>query len=181
MSYDSTFGLDKLETSESERSAQRPISMYQDSYRYYRSQGKTHVEAQQEATDYHRRYTAREMTANWGETNQNYADEDVVSAPDQISYNQLVQALYRAANETQRQFLFATIRMGGLDQHLDETNTRLCQEVCGSFYPEMIRDIAEWLGLPVRENGSCTAITRYRKSVQELTVAVMGGRTLVMA
>ena len=181
MSYDSTFGLDKLETSESERSSQRPISMYQDTYRYSRSQGKTHVEAIQEATDYHRRYTSREMTANWSETNQNYAEENEVSAPDQISYNQLVRALYAAANETQRQFLFATIRMGGLDQHLDEANLALCQDICGSFYPEMIRDIAEWLGLPVRENGSCTAITRHRKSVQDLTTSIIGRRELVMA
>jgi hypothetical protein len=181
MSYDSTFGLDVLENSESERSASRPISMFQDSYRYGRSQGKTHVEAMQEATDYHRRYTAREHTSMWTETSGNYADEEVLTAADRISYNQLVERLYKAANEPQRQFLFATIRMGGLDQHLDAANAKLCQDICGSFYPEMVRDIAEWLNLPVRENGSCTAIARYRKSIQALTVSIVGPRELVMA
>lgn len=181
MGYDSTYGLDRLETSEEARGPQRPLSMYQDTYRYARSQGMTHVEAWQAATDYHRRYTAREKTDNWGETGHEYAEEDAVSAPDQISYNQLVARLYAAADETQRRFLFATIRMGGLDQYLDADNAALCEETCGAFYPEMIRDIAEWLDLPVRDNGSCTAITRYRKSLQDLTERVVGGRQLVMA
>jgi hypothetical protein len=181
MSYDSLVGLDHLETSEAPRTGQT-ISMFQDTYRYARAQGMSHVEAQQHATDYHRRYTQREVTQHWSETGGNYAEEDVVPVDELLSYNQLVARLWEASDETQRRFLMATIRLEGLDAKLDAPNRARCEETCGVFYPVMVRDIAEWMGLRVRENGSCTTIAKYRQRMQETTVAIMkAGRRAAVA
>lgn len=173
MSYDSLNGLDVLETSEAGTRAGGTISMFQDTYRYNRSQGMSHVEAQQGATDYHRRYTQREVTSQWSETGGNYAEEDTVPVDELISYNQLVAKLFEVSDETQRRFLMATIRLEGLDVKLDSANQRRCQEICGLFFPTMVRDIADWMGLRVRDNGSCTTISKYRERLQKTTIEIM--------
>lgn len=169
--YDSLAGVDTIDADDSRKT----ISQFQDNYRYYRSQGHSHTEAKNMAIDYHRRYTARECTDNWDEFSATVEDERLTQY-DLVLYNQTVTALAASCNPKQMQFLFATIRFEQLEDQLNENNLRLCHTVCADFYPDSVREIAEWMGFSIRKNGSCNSIVRYRQQLAELAARFRPGQ-----
>lgn len=169
--YDSLAGLNRLETSEDPGTG-KTISQFQDSYRYYMSQGMTSVEARCRATDYHRRYTAREVTHDWDLTAQTTPDDNGHPIDAILSFNQTVRRLYAVSDFELRRVMFAYVRLIGADDQLDDDNQRCCALMCGKFYPDTVAEIAQWLHLKMRDNGSCNRISRLRHQLAQLATGL---------
>lgn len=146
----------------------REISIFQENFEYWRSQGESVIVARNKAIDYYRKFTKREVTDNWETFQGTIEDENHIAPLELISFNQTVSKLIEAATVKDRKFLFLIIKQHDLDQYLNPENEALCDFYTGDKRPEKMFEVAGMMGFSCQASGSSISANNHKKILQSL-------------
>ena len=169
--------------------SKKGISQFDEQVEYYQKIGLTYTEAKNKAIDWYRRYGSKEVTVSTITSDKDlgddgYQEEEKLfgsdSRPNQEAITHISSLVRKYLEHTKsnrdKRYFVVLIRAHGLDQYLDEDTFDLISSVTDA-YPVSSRrkDIAESLGLKVKENGSSSHLYLIHNEMKKKFIELFGG------